>query len=63
VEGYEPKPCYQVYSALPKTDNNLCSDLHTLTPVGNNFVLSVHTHGKVSNRKDTLLLWRVPDNL
>jgi hypothetical protein len=61
LEGHEPRPCYQVYPGLSRTDNHLCGDLYNFTPVGSNLVLSVHTNGRVSDdRKDTLLLWRAP---
>ena len=60
LEGHEPRPCYQVYSGLSRKDDHLCSDLHNFTPVGSDLILSVHTNGRVSGRKDTLLLWRAP---
>jgi hypothetical protein len=60
LEGHEPRPCHQVYTALSRSDDHLCTDLHTFAAVGNNLVLSVHTNGKTTNRKDTLLLWRMP---
>jgi hypothetical protein len=60
LEGHEPRPCHQVYTSLSRSDDQLCTDLHTFSGVGNNMVLSVHTNGKASNRKDTLLLWRAP---
>jgi hypothetical protein len=58
LEGHEPRPCHQVYTALSRSDNHLCTDLHAFSAVGNNLVLSVHTNGKTTNRKDTLLLWK-----
>jgi hypothetical protein len=60
LEGHEPKPCYQVYIALSKTDDRLCSDLHSFISEGDNLNLSVHTNGRASNRRDTILLWRAP---
>jgi hypothetical protein len=60
LEGHEPRPCYQVYTALSRSDDRLCSDLHTFSGVGNSLVLSVHTNGKTRYRKDTLLLWSAP---
>jgi hypothetical protein len=62
LEGHEPKPCYQVYKSLSKTeDDRVCSDLHSFTSMGSNLILSVHTNGRASNRQDTVLLWEVPD--
>jgi hypothetical protein len=61
LEGHEPKPCYQVYTSLAKTDDRLCSDLHWFKAVGVNLIISVHTNGKASNRQDTILLWQVRD--
>ena len=60
LEGHEPKPCHQVYPALSRSETHLCTDLHAFAAVGNNLVLSVHTNGKTTNRKDTLLIWRTP---
>jgi hypothetical protein len=60
LEGHEPKPCYQVYSALSKDDSGLCTDLHTFTPAGNSLIVSVHTNGKASNRQDSILCWATP---
>ncbi|HKE58199.1 MAG TPA: hypothetical protein VKB46_15910 [Pyrinomonadaceae bacterium] len=60
LEGHEPKPCYQVYTSLAKTDDRPCSDLHAFIPAYDNLILSVHTNGHASNRQDTVLLWRVP---
>ena len=57
LEGHEPKPCYQVYKSLSQTDDQLCSDLHFFSSVGSNLILSVHTNGRASNRRDTILLW------
>jgi hypothetical protein len=48
-----------VYS-LSQNDGRLCTDLHTFITVGADLILSVHTNGKASNRKDSLLLWRAP---
>lgn len=58
LEGHEPRPCHQVYTALSRSDDQVCSDLHPFVDVGNSLVLSVHTNGKTTNRKDTLFLWR-----
>ena len=60
LEGHEPKPCHQVYPVLSRSETHLCTDLHAFAAVGNNLVLSVHTNGKTTNRKDTLLIWRTP---
>lgn len=60
LEGHEPRPCSEVYTALSRSDDQLCTDLHFFEAVGNNLVLSVHTNGKTTNRKDTILLWRAP---
>lgn len=59
LEDHEPKPCYQVYTSLSKTDDQLCTDLHYFTRVGSNLILSVHTNGRASNRRDTILVWSV----
>jgi hypothetical protein len=60
LEGHEPKPCYQVYTSLSKSDDQLCTDLHAFTAVGSGLILSVHTNGRASNRRDSILLWRAP---
>jgi hypothetical protein len=60
LQGHEPRPCHQVYTALSKSDDRLCTDLHTFYAAGPNLLLSVHTNGKTTNRKDTLLLWHAP---
>jgi hypothetical protein len=60
LEGHAPRPCHEVYTALSQSDKYLCTDLHAFVTVGNNHVLSTHTNGKTTNRKDTLLLWRAP---
>jgi hypothetical protein len=60
LEGHEPKPCHQVYTSLSKSDDQLCTDLHAFTAVGSGLILSVHTNGRASNRKDSILLWRAP---
>jgi hypothetical protein len=59
LEGHEPKPCYQVYTSLSQSDDRLCSDLHFFGSVGSNLILSVHTNGRASNRRDAILLWNV----
>jgi hypothetical protein len=60
LEGHEPRPCHQVYTALSPSDDHLCTDLHRFEGLGDNLVLSTHTNGKTTNRKDTLLVWRTP---
>ena len=59
LEGHEPKPCCQVYKSLSPTDDHLYSDLHFFSSVGSNLILSIHTNGRASNRRDTILLWNV----
>jgi len=61
LAGHEPRPCHEVYTSLSKQlDNRLCTDLHGFMSVGAGLIASVHTNGRASNRKDTILLWRAP---
>jgi hypothetical protein len=60
LEGHEPKPCYEVYRSLSKTDDGLCTDLHSFISVGSDIILSTHTNGRASNRQDAVLLWNKP---
>ena len=60
LEGHEPRPCYEVYKSLPKTDDGLCTDFHWLISRHNGVVVSVHTHGKTTSRRDTVLCWLKP---
>lgn len=60
LEGHEPQPCYQVYTALAKDNDGLCTDLDHFFPAEDNRIVSVHTNGRVSNREDSILIWDAP---
>ena len=60
LKGHEPRPAYEVYPSLARSDNHLGTDLHWFTPVGSDLILSIHTNGKASDRRDTVLCWNKP---
>ena len=60
LERHEPRPAYEIYQSLPKSENHLCTDLHWFMAVGSDLIVSIHTNGKASDRRDSVLCWNKP---